>query len=95
VGHRVARRFLLIRVGFWLGAAVTLLWWPIRDAVAQPPFRAWIGLGDWLFDTFAQWDSVWFLHIARHGYDLKGDWPPCSGGRCSRGSSAGSPAGRG
>jgi Mannosyltransferase (PIG-V) len=71
VGHRVARRFLLIRVGFWLGAAVTLLWSPIRDAVAQPPFRAWIGLGDWLFDTFAQWDSVWFLHIARHGYDLK------------------------
>ena len=50
---------------------MTLLWSPIRDAAAQPPFRAWVGLGDWLFDTFAQWDSVWFLHVARHGYDLK------------------------
>jgi hypothetical protein len=71
VGRRVAARFLLIRAGFWVVAAVTLLWSPIHDAAAQPPFRAWIGLGDWLFDTFAQWDSVWFLHIARHGYDMK------------------------
>lgn len=65
----VARTFLLIRCAYWLCAAVTLLWAPIRDAAAQPPFRAWLGLGDWLFDTFAQWDSVWFLHIAEHGYD--------------------------
>jgi Mannosyltransferase (PIG-V) len=71
VDRRVAARFLLIRAGFWVGAAITLLWSPIHDAAAQPPFRAWSGLGDWLFDTFAQWDSVWFLHIARHGYDLK------------------------
>ncbi len=68
---RVVRQFLLVRAAMWVGAAVTLLWSPIRDAAAQPPFRAWIGLGDWLFDTFAQWDSVWFLHIARHGYDMK------------------------
>ena len=68
---RLARDFLLIRLAFWVGAAITLLWSPIRDAAAQPPFRAWIGLGDWLFDTLAQWDSVWFLHIARHGYDLE------------------------
>jgi hypothetical protein len=68
---RIVRQFLLVRVAFWVGAAVTVLWSPIRDAAAQPPFRAWIGLGDWLFDTFAQWDSVWFLHIARHGYDMK------------------------
>ena len=67
--RRVGARFLLIRVAFWVGAAVTLLWSPIRDPASQPPFRAWFGLGDWLFDTFAQWDSVWFLHIARHGYD--------------------------
>jgi hypothetical protein len=67
----VARSFLLIRIAYWLGAAVTLLWAPIRDAALQPPFRAWFGLGDWLFDTFAQWDSVWFLHIARHGYDSR------------------------
>jgi hypothetical protein len=71
VDRRIAAQFLLFRVVFWLGAAVTLLWSPIREAAAQPPFRAWAGLGDWLFDTFAQWDSVWFLHIARHGYDLK------------------------
>jgi hypothetical protein len=69
--RRLVRQYLVIRVAFWVGAAGTLLWSPIQDAAAQPPFRAWSGLGDWLFDTFAQWDSVWFLHIARHGYDLK------------------------
>ncbi len=69
--RRLVRQFLLVRLAFWVGAAVTLLWSPIGDAAAQPPFRAWTGLGDWLFDTFAQWDSVWFLHIARHGYDMK------------------------
>ena len=68
---RIVRQFLLVRAAFLVGAAATLLWSPIRDAVAQPQFRAWIGLGDWLFDTFAQWDSVWFLHIARNGYDMK------------------------
>ena len=70
-GRLVVPQFILIRVAVWVGAAVTLLWSPIRDAAAQPPFRAWFGLGDWLFDTFAQWDSVWFLHVARHGYDMK------------------------
>jgi hypothetical protein len=67
----IVRQFLLVRVAVWVGAAVTLLWSPIRDAAAQPPFRAWFGLGDWLFDAFAQWDSVWFLHIARQGYDMR------------------------
>jgi Mannosyltransferase (PIG-V) len=67
--RRLVRQFVLIRVAFWVGTAVTLLWSPIRDAAAEPPFRAWIGLGDWLFDAFAQWDSVWFLHIVQHGYD--------------------------
>jgi hypothetical protein len=67
----IARLFLGVRAAYWLVAAISLLWSPIRDSAAEPPFRAWLGLGDWLFDTFAQWDSVWFLHIARHGYDSK------------------------
>src|SRR5207244_2207398 len=33
--------------------------------------RAYDALGDTLFGTFAQWDSVWFIHIADHGYDSK------------------------
>ena len=69
--RRIGRLFLGIRAAFWVGAAVSLLWSPIRDAAARPPFHAWFGLGDWLFDTFAQWDSQWFLHIVRHGYDSK------------------------
>src|SRR2546425_7210902 len=67
----VARRFLAIRVAFWVGAAVTLIWSPIHNVLDVPPFRAWFGLGDLFFDTFAQWDSGWFLRIAQHGYDVK------------------------
>jgi hypothetical protein len=51
---RVARLFLAIRVAFWVGAAVTLIWLPIEHAADRPPFRAWFALGDTLFDTFAQ-----------------------------------------
>src|SRR5204863_1725770 len=47
------------------------IWSPIGNPAYRPPFRAWFALGDTLFDTFAQWDSGWFIHIAQHGYDSK------------------------
>lgn len=58
-----------IRIVFWVGAAASLLWTPLHQARAIPPFRAYGGASDLLFGTFAQWDSVWFIHIADHGYD--------------------------
>jgi len=67
----LARRFLAIRFAFWIGAAVSLIWSPIRVAANIPPFHAWFGLGDRFFDTFAQWDSGWFLSIAEHDYTSK------------------------
>ena len=48
-----------------------MLWAPLRGPEAIPPFRAYNGLTDLLFGTFAQWDSVWFIHIADFGYDSK------------------------
>lgn len=50
---------------------MTLIWSPIRLAADIPPYHAWFGLGDRLFDTFAQWDSGWFIGIAEHGYQSK------------------------
>jgi Mannosyltransferase (PIG-V) len=58
-----------IRVAFWWGAALSLLWSPLRQDI--PPFRAYGPRSDLLFGTFAQWDSGWFLRIAEHGYDVK------------------------
>jgi hypothetical protein len=69
VRDRELRAFVGIRIAFWLGAALTLLWAPLRGSERIPPFRAYDGLTDLLFGTFAQWDSVWFLHIADFGYD--------------------------
>jgi hypothetical protein len=57
-----------IRVAFWVGAAIALLWAPIREDF--PPYRAYGPDTDLLFGTFAQWDSGWFLRIADHGYDV-------------------------
>jgi hypothetical protein len=57
-----------IRVAFWVGAALALLWAPLRHDF--PPFRAYDARTDLLFLTFAQWDSGWFLRIADHGYDI-------------------------
>ena len=58
-----------IRVAYWVGAALALLWLPLRSQIA--PFRAYEGRTDLLFNTFAQWDAQWFVHIADHGYDSK------------------------
>ena len=62
-----------IRIAFWLGTALTLLWVPLRSNL--PPFRAYEARTDLLFGTFAQWDSGWFLRIARDGYDIEATTP--------------------
>ena len=62
------RDVVAIRVAYWLAIAVTLLWEPLHTV---SPFRAYTALGDLLFDAFAKWDAVWFVHIADHGYDSK------------------------
>jgi mannosyltransferase PIG-V len=64
------RRFLGIRLAYWVGATLTLLWAPLA-AEHIPPYLAWNGLTDLLFGTFAQWDSDWLLHIAELGYDTE------------------------
>jgi hypothetical protein len=71
VGPGRARPFwtlVSIRVAFWAGAALVLLWAPIREDF--PPYRAYEARSDLLFGAFAQWDSGWFLRIADHGYDI-------------------------
>jgi hypothetical protein len=58
-----------IRVGFWLAAIVALLWTPLHANIAHfPADGPHISL---IFNTFAQWDSGWFIRIADHGYDVK------------------------
>ena len=63
-----ARTLLRIRCAYWAGAALTLLWAPLRGGDI-PPFRAYEARTVLLFGTFAQWDGVWFLNIAKHGYE--------------------------
>ncbi|HEX6699357.1 MAG TPA: mannosyltransferase family protein [Gaiellaceae bacterium] len=67
---RPARTLLSIRVAFWIGVALTLLWAPLVGKQI-PPFRAYDARSDLLFDTFAHWDAQWFLSIAKHGYDSR------------------------
>lgn len=61
------RLFTAVRLAYWLAAAATLLWAPLTHDL--PPFRAYGGASDTLFDAFAQWDAQWFIHVADHGYD--------------------------
>jgi Dolichyl-phosphate-mannose-protein mannosyltransferase len=57
-----------IRVAFWLGTSMTLLWAP-RSGADTAPLRAWDPFTDLVFGTFGQWDARWFLLIAQSGYD--------------------------
>jgi hypothetical protein len=57
-----------IRVAFWVGTALTLLWAPLRGQDI-PGDRAYGGWGDLLFGTFEHWDAQWFVHVARDGYN--------------------------
>jgi hypothetical protein len=66
----VPRPFLTlvgIRAAFLLGTAATFLWAPRTSAV--PAAHGWDALSDLVFETFEQWDALWFLHIARDGYN--------------------------
>jgi hypothetical protein len=58
-----------IRAGFWAAAIVALLWTPLHSNIAHfPADGPHVSL---IFNTFAQWDSGWFIRIANHGYDVK------------------------
>jgi hypothetical protein len=62
-----------VRVAYWVGTALTLLWAASPVVVpdrklTRAPFLAYDGLTDLLFNAFSLWDSGWFLEIARHGY---------------------------
>lgn len=60
--------FLAIRLAVWGLVVLGLVWAPLRgDQI--PPFRAYNGLTDLVFGAFAQWDSVWFIHLSEFGYD--------------------------
>ena len=63
-----ARAFVWIRLAFWAGAIVSLLWRPVRGT-AVPPFDVGEAHLDLIFTALAQWDAQWFVHIAEHGYD--------------------------
>jgi hypothetical protein len=60
---------IAIRAGFWAAAVVALLWTPLHSNIAHfPADGPHVSL---IFNTFAQWDSGWFIRIADHGYDVK------------------------
>ena len=62
-----------IRLAFWLGTALTLLWQRPRFSAEDrdlrlPSFQAYDAHTDLLFNTFPQWDAGWYLNIAENGY---------------------------
>jgi hypothetical protein len=62
--------FGLIRLGFWLLTAFTVLWYPEQGAEA-PFYTAGGKLSSVFFGTFEHWDADYFLQIAKGGYDLR------------------------
>jgi hypothetical protein len=58
-----------IRVGFWITAIVALMWAPVERNI--PHFSADGPHLSLIFNTFAQWDSGWFIRIADRGYDVE------------------------
>ena len=72
IGHPTARPFWTlvgIRVAFLVGTALTFLWEPIDQTTGRDlTTRAWEARSDLLFNTFAHWDSGWYMLISREGY---------------------------
>lgn len=66
LGHP-AVTFVLIRVAFLLGTALTLVW-VLPSTAAVLAFDAYDPITDYVFGAFAQWDSDWYLGIAENGY---------------------------
>jgi Mannosyltransferase (PIG-V) len=66
VGHP-AVTFVLIRIAFLLGTALTLVW-VLPSTTAVLAFDAYDPITDYVFGAFAQWDSDWYLGIAENGY---------------------------
>ena len=62
--------FALIRLGFVLLTALTVLWLPEQGA-GVPAFPAWDKVSSLFFDAFEHWDADYFLTIARSGYDAR------------------------
>ncbi len=67
MGLGPAATLVAFRLGFWLLAALALIWSPAPDRRLLGD--AYGPASDVLFRTFAQWDARWFLQIAEHGYE--------------------------
>ena len=62
-----AGTFVAIRVAFLLGTALALVW-VIPSSQVVLTFGAYDAVTDYVFGAFAQWDSDWYLAIAKNGY---------------------------
>ena len=63
---RSAWTLVAIRLAFWAGVALALVWVPYVGVLFGDAYGTW---SDLLFRTFAQWDARWFVQIAENGYD--------------------------